>query len=184
MNKIFLIPTIFIVALSSCNKSDRTPNQTPATIKINYTSTENNKESNSKSITASKISEDDYINKTVALLKEFKPRKDEKYLIEQIGNKYLLHGGYIPFTNGGWIYCISHSFHDEEVDNIIIGDLNMAIDNNGKIYTNRGHLCEGCAFWTVSPKGLSSIDDIFQSNSNEKTSKWKIYIPSSNENNE
>jgi len=77
------------------------------------------------------------------------------------------------------VYGIGHSFHDEDPDNIVIGDINMAIDNEGNLYINRGHLCEGIAFWSTSSEGLSSMDEFFAPSSVDDNDKWERYVPSS-----
>ena len=117
-----------------------------------------------------------YIVKTIDQLKEFKPTGVENHHVEDLRGRYLHHCGFVPVGVDGWVYCIGHSFHDNKDGEIPIGDVNLAIDNEGNIYINRGHLCEGPAFWSPSKDGLPSMKEFFVPASADKGDKWEHYV--------
>lgn len=54
------------------------------------------------------------------------------------------------FKDGGWIYVISHSSHVIELNRVLlgrsgvqIGDIAVALDNDGNIYQTENHVCAG-----------------------------------------
>ena len=71
--------------------------------------------------------------------------------------------GLIRFSDGGWAYIVSHSKHDENQE---IGDITLAYDNNGNIYSNHSHICgyqRGVSIRSKSPNGFADIKDFLES---------------------
>jgi hypothetical protein len=66
--------------------------------------------------------------------------------------------GCITFPNGDWIYMIAHSSHDDNG----IGDITLAIDNRGRLFSNEGHVCGGIIhFYSESDEELTGANDFF-----------------------
>ena len=105
----------------------------------------------------------DYIEKTIARLRAFKPTDNPTHQVEELQGRFLHHGGFIPVGEDGWVYCIGRSFHEDPEDSVHggIGEVNMAIDHKGSLYVNREHLCEGPAFWSASRHGLTSMKEFY-----------------------
>ena len=59
---------------------------------------------------------------------------------------------YFEFQDGGWVYLRVHSFHtdnywenlgSEKDKSYTVGDISIAIDNNGNYYKSKEHVCGG-----------------------------------------
>ena len=61
-----------------------------------------------------------------------------------------------------WVFIVTHSCHDEEYERIKrnkIGDISIAIDHTGSIFTNASHVCgDACFCATNGLPPLSSAD--------------------------
>ena len=51
----------------------------------------------------------------------------------------VIRSGLICFDSGDWVYIKLHSSHDNES----IGDIAIALDNDGDLFINSGHVCGG-----------------------------------------
>ncbi len=89
-----------------------------------------------------------WIRNSIRELKKFSPEKCQNpieprviELSDYYRKSFRLAGGEgcILFSNGDWIFMVSNSTHD----NPRIGDITLAIDSNGRIYKNEGHVCGG-----------------------------------------
>ena len=133
----------------------------------------------------------EYIEKAIDKLKAFKPSGNERFHIKKLEEreriydrdhcKYLHYRKFITVGDNGWIYVLVHSFHEEE-DDVIIGDLNMAIDHEGNLYINKAHLCSGPAFCSPSPDGLPTMEYFFRSGLYGRRDRWERYYPKPIEN--
>jgi hypothetical protein len=91
-----------------------------------------------------------WVEKGIEYLKKFKPNQKTKLakrivLKEMIGY-HIYHRNIIKFNNNKWIFFIMHSIHDDEMianRKMHIGDIILAIDQDGNIYRNDGHVCGG-----------------------------------------
>jgi hypothetical protein len=62
---------------------------------------------------------------------------------------YRVNGqGLIEFNDGSWVYIISNSMHNNDG----VGDLTLAIDNQGNTYINEGHVCGGIIHFEIKVK--------------------------------
>lgn len=71
----------------------------------------------------------------------------------------LLKSGCITFDDGVTIFLQSFSSHD---DNTHL-DLTIALDSNGRVFLNRGHVCGGIInFITNNKLDITGVDDFFR----------------------
>jgi len=73
--------------------------------------------------------------------------------------KYKIRGnGLIRCENGGWIYLLTHSAHEDPV----VGDVTIAITGKGEVYINFSHICGASQNFRSSERKLpSSPGDFF-----------------------
>ncbi len=99
-------------------------------------------------------------------LKEIKPgdvptkAKLETYERDgMIHQKYrIIKAGLIQFNPKEWVYVTLHSQHDDNR----IGDLAIAIDQDGKYYYHLGHVCGGIVHYQATTTNrLSGSNDFF-----------------------
>ena len=107
-----------------------------------------------------------WIRKTVRVLRTDDLLRDPQLALVSAGKvgklKYQIQGnsGLIRFSNAGWVFIVSHSSHAEEFDPTDkVGDISIAIDNEGNLYKNAAHVCGGITVQSDSPFGLSTIRD-------------------------
>jgi hypothetical protein len=76
-----------------------------------------------------------------------------------IRQKYRINkAGLIQFNSKEWVYVTLHSQHDDDR----IGDLAIAIDQDGKYYYHLGHVCGGIVHYQATATNLfSSSEDFF-----------------------
>lgn len=108
-----------------------------------------------------------WMKQTVKQLKRIEPAQCVRHIEPQVIDledafmvSYRLTNqeGCITFPNGDWIYMVAHSSHDDKA----IGDLTLAIDNRGRLFSNEGHVCGGIIhFYTDSDEELTGADDFF-----------------------
>jgi hypothetical protein len=120
-----------------------------------------------------------WIDKTIKILKKFKPTNKTKYVkmeksISRGGDTTFYYDiknrGVIKVGDNGWLAIVCHSFHQDETTNIDIGDIILAIDENGNLYRNDGHPCLSIRLYTSS-KGFQNLDD-FLATTVLKNKKW------------
>lgn len=108
------------------------------------------------------------------------------------GTVYILQDskGVIPIGNGGAVYVVTHSMHDNEWrDRSLLGipallltgrrpvaDATMAVDQEGRLYTCEGHIC--ACLELVSKKEVRTLQDFLETHAggNERNT-WKPYHP-------
>jgi hypothetical protein len=99
-------------------------------------------------------------------LKEIKPNNvSTKVNLETYGEGKIIHqkyrinkAGLIQFNSKEWVYVTLHSQHDDDA----IGDLAIAIDQNGKYYYHLGHVCgETVRYQAATTNILNSSKDFF-----------------------
>ncbi|GAB1307523.1 hypothetical protein KH5_02060 [Urechidicola sp. KH5] len=107
----------------------------------------------------------DWVNDKIELLKKveidtviYQAKSVQFKEEEKIRQRYILRkSGSIQFASGDWIYIYIQSKHD----NKSIGDISLAIDNNGKLYYNKGHVCGDIGFEAISENGYTTSEDFF-----------------------
>ena len=79
----------------------------------------------------------------------------------------------IRLNNGGWIFIVPHSSHDDEE----IGDLSLAVDHNKNIYICDAHVCGGIIhFETDQITELKETSEFFKYFISETDSKgWSKF---------
>lgn len=124
----------------------------------------------------------EWIDKSIEYLA--KVSNDEQLPIAAF-NAYELEGGAtvqrlrvmkearVEFANGDRISFISNSSHDDEQ----VGDICVAMDHQGKIFFNEGHVCGGLINFennaSVAPKSSAEFFRNFKSGTDNKP--WKAY---------
>lgn len=86
-----------------------------------------------------------WIEQEVNDLKLYKPEEDAKSIKLKTINKKgevwrsvrVVKKGLVELDKGDWIFIVTNSGHD----NPSVGDISLAIDQNGKIYRHSGHVC-------------------------------------------
>jgi len=115
---------------------------------------------------------------------------------------YFYREGLIRIDENSWIYVKSHSFHDHEYtasfswklkhyigkylnygsssspSKIYVGDAILAVDSNGRIYKNNGHVCAGVEIG--AEQEIKTIEDFFSKTFGADDSKWEIIDKNSN----
>jgi hypothetical protein len=71
----------------------------------------------------------------------------------------------VTFPNGDNLYFLVHSGHENES----IGDLSLAIDQQGRLYKNEGHVCGGLIHFYTTEKGSLETADNFIHNMKSDT---------------
>lgn len=111
---------------------------------------------------------------------------------------YRIHGeGVIPLANGNWTYAVCHSSHANDFSGANqplrakltwrtrrlrrwlmgvrypwqVSDVIMVIDQNGRLYTNDGHVCGDLQL--VSDKPVATLEDFLQTRTQPKDATWK-----------
>jgi hypothetical protein len=110
-----------------------------------------------------------YIQKSVNLLKVRSQGgcvnpSSPKHIIVEEGDVYsyrLFEGtNCVSFPNGESMYFLIHSGHEQES----IGDLTLAIDIQGRLYLNEGHVCGGLIHFYSNEKGsLETVNNFIHS---------------------
>jgi hypothetical protein len=103
--------------------------------------------SNSDNIKINALKKQQWTGEKVSRLMEYKiSTNDQPIQVDEINIEdyfqlsYRINGqGLIKFQDGSWVYLISNSNHN----NSKVGDLTIAIDDQGNKYTNDGHICGG-----------------------------------------
>lgn len=135
-------------------------------------------------------------------LEAFKPSKDTKVTERQdvlaedkkyVGSEYLIeNNSMIRFGKDQWLYFVYHSMHWSRdmingkikrptsgviIPNDTIDDITLAIDNNGNIYKNDGHVCG--ILYVFCKNKIETIDDFLKTktrgyqNGNTIEMKWE-----------
>lgn len=83
----------------------------------------------------------------------------------QIAHRYFFRkSGILKFSSGDWIYVVLHSGHDDPSGSNAeaIGDLSLAIDQDGNFYYNQGHICGEIGFEALSDKKINTSKGFFK----------------------
>jgi len=127
----------------------------------------------SVSTTEFQIQREAWIQKTIVMLKGFSPSPDYPRVEPSVGLDgaiYSVKGtAFISFPNDDWIYMTTHSIHQADIP----GDFSLAIDNQGNVYANKGHVCGGIQF-IVKGKAPQTAEEFFMNSAAWiKGWKWK-----------
>ena len=110
---------------------------------------------------------DKWIKETSLILEDFNPDKAEKIVKlktrdfeSQIHQSYrIVREGYIKMDKKEWVYIILHSSHDKDG----IGDVAMAINQDGITYIHHGHICGGIVHYeTVASELYTKSANFFK----------------------
>lgn len=74
------------------------------------------------------------------------------------------HKGLIRIDATQWVFIVTHSIHYDEIEHRTknkIGDISIAIDHTGAIYTNASHVCGGIYFSATNNLPAQSSADFF-----------------------
>ena len=94
----------------------------------------------------------------------------------------------IYFGNGNWAYAVSHSEHDNYTNctlrqimvwpKEVVSDVTLVIDQQGKLYTNDGHICGPIQL--VSDRPVANLNDFLQTQEFPTPlcdGRWKTMTP-------
>lgn len=70
---------------------------------------------------------------------------------------YHLDEGLISFEDGGWVYIVTHSSHNDRSGIGYIGDIAISVDHQGQLYYNTEHICGGLTIYTDSTNGVLNL---------------------------
>jgi len=105
-------------------------------------------------------------SEAIAYLQRISPTNTPKMAeIRIVGRSYILRyemedEGLIRLGTNGWVYLKMHSSDDE--DNTDIGDIVLAIDQDGNLYQNNGHVCGGIILKSTTGKEFQDIDEFLK----------------------
>ncbi len=82
--------------------------------------------------------------------------------------------GAIPVGADGAVYVVTHSFHDDSSKWNRIGDVAIAVDSEGRLYTCEGHICGSLRL--TSKKEVKTLQDFLETYSyDDEENTWKPY---------
>jgi hypothetical protein len=85
---------------------------------------------------------DKWIEHATRHLKAFVPsRREPSPEVSFDGTLEFDFEGFLRFGDGGWVYVIRHPWHGEQHRGTFIGDIAMAIDDEGNLYVSFAHQC-------------------------------------------
>ena len=114
---------------------------------------------------------EEWKSKAVLYLHDFKPSHwTPRAKVSRAADGYIYYGircqGIIHVGDDGWLYILTHSFHQDEYahakgnTNSYIGDITLAVDHNGRLYENKAHPCSGILIDPTSERAFQTVDEI------------------------
>lgn len=88
----------------------------------------------------------------------------------QVLRYYIENEGLIKFGTNGWVYLKMHSSCYPTAKGSV-GDIVLAIDQDGNLYQNDGHVCDGILLVSVTGKEFQSIQEFL--NTQVVKEKWR-----------
>jgi hypothetical protein len=85
----------------------------------------------------------------------------------------LIDSGKIIFQDGSFLYLVSTSAHTTKD----IGDVTLAVNQDGDVYINQGHICAGIIHFKSHKKGTAHTAEAFLKNFKSDTDEepWLLY---------
>lgn len=86
----------------------------------------------------------------------------------------LIEKGVINFEDGGYIKLMSTSAHSIAE----IGDITLALNEDGEVYVNQGHICGGIIHFETRDRGKTqaALDFLNSFQSDTDDEPWQLYI--------
>ena len=147
------------------------------------------------------LTEQEWYKINTEKLKAYKPSVNELQTAKRFEKQqgvdlytvYYRREGLIRIGETSWIYIKSHSFHDHDdtalffwklkhlyigkyfyfgsPSKVYVSDAILAIDSNGRLYKNKGHVCSGVDIG--SEQEIKTIEDFFSNTFAFNDSKWE-----------
>jgi hypothetical protein len=86
--------------------------------------------------------------------------------------------GAVRVGEKGWVYIITHSMHHDGLLSPTIGDLSLAVDNDGNYYFCDDHVCGGVEMKSGKGSGFADIGEFINApNFPVGNNKWQRLAP-------